>query len=269
MNPLPLDHIRLLHIEAGVDESPIRCRLVTTSLEASPPYEALSYTWGSTEQDSTITCDDVPLLVTQNLYDAIKYLRNPEHERIMWIDAVCINQRHDQERTEQVGIMKDIYAKASRVVIWLGKETSEDKAAFSILNRFNEIFAKYGLVDIGPYPDESLGLPSYYDPQWLALVRLFQREWFQRIWVVQEATVCQLGRLSLVPLSHPVHRMLIIRKPRWHGNRLLFVGTIQLVGLTFPMLLYVFDITVTSGPTQLTFTCQKCRVFPASSMSIT
>jgi hypothetical protein len=42
MNPLPLDHIRLLHIEAGVDESPIRCRLVTTSLEASPPYEALS-----------------------------------------------------------------------------------------------------------------------------------------------------------------------------------------------------------------------------------
>jgi hypothetical protein len=203
MNPLPLDHIRLLHIEAGVDESPIRYRLVTTSLEASPPYEALSYTWGSIEQGSTITCDDVPLFVTQNLYDAIKYLRNPEHERIMWIDAVCINQKHDQERTEQVGIMKDIYAKASRVVIWLGKETSEDKAAFSILNRFKEIFAKNGLYDIGPYPDQSLGFPSFYDPQWLALVRLFQREWFQRIWVVQEATVCQFYRLSLIHLLIP------------------------------------------------------------------
>jgi hypothetical protein len=102
MDALPLDHIRLLGIEAGVDEHPIRCRLVTTSLEALPPYEALSYTWGSTEQDSTITCDDVPMSVTCNLYDAIKYLRNPEQERIMWIDAVCINQKHDQERTEQV-----------------------------------------------------------------------------------------------------------------------------------------------------------------------
>jgi hypothetical protein len=99
--------------------------------------------------------------------------------------------------------MKDIYAKASRVVIWLGKETSEDKAAFSILNRFKEIFAKYGLVDIGPYPDQSLWFPSFYDPQWLALVRLFQRDWFQRIWVVQEATVCQFRRLSLIHLLIP------------------------------------------------------------------
>jgi hypothetical protein len=212
MDPLPPDHIRLLHIEAGVDDSPIRCRLVTTSLEASPPYEALSYTWGSIEQDSTITCDDIPLFVTQNLYDAIQYLCNPEHERIMWIDAVCINQRHDQERTEQVGIMKNIYAKASRVVIWLGRETSEDKLAFSMLNRFKELFAKYGLVDFGPFPDQSLGFPHNTDPEWPALVRLFQREWFQRIWVVQEATVCQLCRVSLYPSSNLAQRILTMRK---------------------------------------------------------
>jgi Heterokaryon incompatibility protein (HET) len=136
MGPLPPDHIRLLHIEAGIDESPIRCRLVTTSLEASPIYEALSNTWGSTEQDSTITCDDAPMSVTCNVYHALQYLPNPELERVMWIDAVCINQWHDQERTEQVGIMKDIFAKASRVVIRLERETQEDKATFSMLNWF-------------------------------------------------------------------------------------------------------------------------------------
>jgi hypothetical protein len=212
MDPLPLDYIRLLRIEAGVDESPIRCRLVTTSLEASPPYEALSYAWGSTEQDSIITCDDVPLFVTQNLYDAIQYLRNQEHERIIWIDAVCINQRHDKERTEQVGIMKDIYAKAFCVVIWLGRETSEDKLAFSMLNRFKELFAKYGLVDFGPFPDQDLGFPPHIDPDWRALVRLFQREWFQRIWVVQEATVCQLRRVPFHPSSNLAKRMLTIRQ---------------------------------------------------------
>jgi hypothetical protein len=200
MEPLPSNHIRLLYIEAGTDESPIRCRLVTTSLEASPTYEALSYTWGSTEQGFTISCNNIPLLVTQNLYDAFQYLRNPEHERIMWIDAVCINQIDDQERTDQVGIMKDIYAKASRVVIWLGKESSEDELAFKMLNLFKELFAKHGFIDVGPYLDQSLGFPPPTSPEWPALVRLFQREWFQRIWVVQEATVRRLLKVALISL---------------------------------------------------------------------
>lgn len=199
MDPLPANHIRLLHIEAGIYESPIRCRLVTTSLEASPPYEALSYTWGSPEQNVTIACDGVLLSVTQNLYDAVQHLREPMHERIVWIDAMCINQKHDQERTDQVGIMRDIYAKASRVVIWLGKETSEDKLAFSMLARFKGLFEKHGLVDFGPSLDRSYGFPPLSDPEWRALVRFFQREWFQRIWVVQEATVCQLCGVCLYP----------------------------------------------------------------------
>jgi hypothetical protein len=99
--------------------------------------------------------------------------------------------------------MKDIYAKASRIVIWLGKETSEDQGAFSILNSFKALFAKYGLVDVGPFSDQSLGFRHFYDPQWHVLVRLFQREWFQRIWVVQEATVCRLRRRSLISLLIP------------------------------------------------------------------
>jgi hypothetical protein len=90
MGTLPPGDIRLLHIEVGANESPICCGLVSTSLEASPPYEALSYTWDSIKQDSTIVYDNVLIFVTQNLYDAIKYLRNSEHERIMWLFAVCI-----------------------------------------------------------------------------------------------------------------------------------------------------------------------------------
>jgi hypothetical protein len=57
--------------------------------------------------------------------------------------------------------MKDIYAKASRIVIWLGKETSEDQGAFSILNSFKALFAKYGLVDVGPFSDQSLGFRHF------------------------------------------------------------------------------------------------------------
>jgi hypothetical protein len=80
-----------------------------------------------------------------------------------------------------------------------------------MLNRFKELFAKYGLVDIGPFPDQSLGFPHPSDPGWVALVRLFQREWFQRIWVVQEATVGNLRRVSLNPPFNLVQRMLTLR----------------------------------------------------------
>jgi len=113
METLRPDYIRLLYLEAGLDQTPICCKLVSTSLHASPPYEALSYTWASLELESTIICDGLPLPVTHHLFKALQYLRRPEQERIMWIDAVCIDQKNDKERAKQVGIMKNIYTKAS------------------------------------------------------------------------------------------------------------------------------------------------------------
>ena len=189
MESLPPNHIRLLHIGAGFGDTPICCNLVVKSLHASPPYEALSYTWGSLDLDSTIICNGVPLLITRHLYEALQYLRKPEHDRIMWIDAVCIDQKNLRERAEQVGLMKDIYAKAFHVVIWLGRETTEDKTAFSVLDRFKTLFETRGYGDLGPDCFVDAGLPDTNDPDWEPLVKLFQRPWFQRIWVVQEATV--------------------------------------------------------------------------------
>ena len=142
------------------------------------------------------------MFVTTNLYNVLQYLRKPEHERIMWIDAVCINQENDRERAEQVGIMKGIYTRAWHVVIWLGRETPEDKIAFELLNRFKQIFDERGLVEIGPEHYSTVGLPSIHDSDWshwTALVKLFQRSWFQRIWVLQEAAVCKRHRVSVNP----------------------------------------------------------------------
>lgn len=201
MEPLPPDHIRLIQIEAGPIEARIRCKLQVTSFHNAPPYEALSYTWGSLEQASFITCDDIPLRVTNNLFDAFQYLRRPESNRIMWIDAVCINQKSNQERTEQVGMMGQIYKRARHVVIWLGTETAEDKTAFELLSHFERVFAEHGLVNIGPQSFSAVGLPNMLDPSWATLVRIFQRPWFRRIWVVQEATVCKSKVPRLLGIS--------------------------------------------------------------------
>jgi hypothetical protein len=97
--------------------------------------------------------------------------------------------------------MRDIYTKAFHVVIWLGKDTLEDKAAFSLLDRFKDVFARYGLVDLGPDNYGSVGLPTNLEEpnEWIALVKLYQRAWFQRIWVIQEATVGKVWRVLVIP----------------------------------------------------------------------
>jgi len=38
----------------------------------------------------------------------------------MWIDAICINQGDDEEKSKQVTRMRDVYKLARRVVVWLG-----------------------------------------------------------------------------------------------------------------------------------------------------
>jgi hypothetical protein len=209
MDALPLGCIRLLHIQAGSNDSPINVRLVTAELESAPSYEGLSYTWGVVEFTSIINCDGSSMPVTQNLYDALLYLRQPDRERIMWIDAICINQKNDHERAQQVGMMKDIYTKAIHVVIWLGKETAEDPDAFTLLSRFEKLFAEKGLVDVGTVENflYGLALPVQESKEWTALVRFFQRPWFQRIWVLQEAVMAR--RMTVACGSHLVGWTLI------------------------------------------------------------
>jgi hypothetical protein len=63
------------------------------------------------------------LSVTQNLSQALPYLRYEDKSRALWIDAICVNQQDLQERSQQVKRMAEIYSKATRVIAWLGPAT--------------------------------------------------------------------------------------------------------------------------------------------------
>jgi hypothetical protein len=193
MDPLREGHFRLLCLEPGDNDSAIHCRLATFELQSAPTYEALSYTWGEAVLSHEIICNGALLQVTSNLHDALQYLRQIDGERIMWIDAVCIDQTNPQERTAQVRLMKKIYSKSDHVVIWLGKDTDDDETAFAILEQYRKLFAEHGhQLDIGPMETVAykLALPAEGSKDWTALIKLFQKPWFQRIWVIQEAVVC-------------------------------------------------------------------------------
>jgi hypothetical protein len=115
-----------LHLEKGtrdVSGSLITCRLIVRSMNDYPSYEALSYAWGDIGPDPEyIILEGQQILVRPNLSTALRGLQYESVSRIMWIDALCINQDDDKEKGDQVARMGEIYRRAKRVVISLGKE---------------------------------------------------------------------------------------------------------------------------------------------------
>jgi hypothetical protein len=113
--------IRLLQITPGERDDPVCCKLIELDLDSNPSYEALSYVWGVDAPSQNILCDDHRHIVRQNLRDALSSLRHNDSLRMLWADAICINQEDPTERSLQVKLMGTIYSKAERTIVWLGR----------------------------------------------------------------------------------------------------------------------------------------------------
>jgi hypothetical protein len=122
----PLTHddgIRLLHLKSGSGDE-IHFTLNPVRLGDKPSYEAISYCWGDPNNTLTVYCDGKQLHVTKSLYTGLRRLRRDDSIRVLWADAVCINQMDTSEKNVQVGLMSRIYSQPSSILIWLGDDTS-------------------------------------------------------------------------------------------------------------------------------------------------
>ncbi len=108
--------IRILSITRSSSDE-LECHLEHASLDEDPSYEALSYTWGDRSDISSIKLNNHHFRVRRNLAIALEHLCEGERTLKIWVDAVCINQRGEAERSMQVRQMKKIYEKAQKVVI--------------------------------------------------------------------------------------------------------------------------------------------------------
>jgi hypothetical protein len=95
-------------------------KLIHVTLDKAPPYEALSYVWGSLEREQKILLGTREMAITENLYTALPHLIR--HTNLLWMDQICINQDDNDEKSNQVLLMSKIYEKASATIVWLGKE---------------------------------------------------------------------------------------------------------------------------------------------------
>jgi hypothetical protein len=173
---------RLLHIIPADDPShPIQCRLSHTLLENADPFIAVSYAWGDRHDTRRIELEGHLISVTSNLYYALQSLRSASTPAIVWADAVCINQSNISERNAQVTAMARIFAAAESVAVHLGPESSDSGLAMQFMR---DLSAANG------QPEPVLG-PHFLnrsdsDSRVGALVRLFERDYWNRHWVVQE-----------------------------------------------------------------------------------
>lgn len=114
------NEIRLVKLLPGQWSDKICCQLYHTPLANRPSYKALSYAWGSPRATRPILVNGHQHSVTVNLECALRRLRRTDSDLILWVDALCINQKNDSERTEQVNLMHDIFAFTEEVVVYLG-----------------------------------------------------------------------------------------------------------------------------------------------------
>ncbi|KAH6693898.1 heterokaryon incompatibility protein-domain-containing protein [Plectosphaerella plurivora] len=201
-----------LHPDQNPD-SIISGTLRHVKLATKPAYCALSYTWGAPYDGLPPEWDDHsgtrPILVNGhefpirlNLHAALAHMRKLPPTPF-WIDAICIDQSNVEERNQQVQIMGLIYTNVVFTLIWLGPAAAGEGAmskmskAISILLRSQpalihvdgkdrslletiEAYKRIAQHDLG-HEDALYCLIEFN--------RMLRCNWFQRMWIVQEAVL--------------------------------------------------------------------------------
>ena len=177
-DPLNESEFRLIRILQKTTSN-IKCEIEHHSLENPPDYIAISYAWGDADDSEKIVLEGATIPVTVSLYGALWALREKKKSVLVWVDALSIDQKNRDERTQQVQYMTSIYSKATSVAIWLGPEGSDGKLGTTLL----EEIAKNADSE---HHIRSLLSSRSMGPEIPALVSLFERDYWKRLWVVQE-----------------------------------------------------------------------------------
>ena len=194
----PLDskrhEFRILVLRPGPYDKPLRGYLKIIRFpesgkkKGSGTFETVSYVWGDKTARASITVTGQTLDIPASAVSALKCMRYRHGERTLWIDSICINQEDLQERAQQVSMMAEIFGWAHTNLIHLGDDDGKAKSAIDSIDRIaREIEEEIGGVmfrDFVFYKDMRFKRstnPLTSDPDFDALVWLFDRPWFRYV----------------------------------------------------------------------------------------
>lgn len=166
-----------------------RYELITVDFDDHPPYMAISYAWGDPANTKIVSIKQGNrqgwLKIPANLSYALQAVQHEEEQTLVWVDSICINQQNNREKSQQLPRIPGIYGKAEQVIIWLGTENDNSAQAHKLLRGLTR-------AEVQLNNETDLG----------SVVSLFDREYWSRLWVVQEVLrardiVVQCGSLRL------------------------------------------------------------------------
>lgn len=148
------------------------------------------------------------------------------------MDSVCINQKDNREKSEQVGSMKQIYEQAEKTIIWLGHEQEETQYGFELLANWDKdtrasgrdtVEQSHGSQEItsGASTEQSRSreaeteedldewlerfkeasakiIPEKRDREIRGLLTLTSREYWRRVWIIQESTAAKSADATVI-----------------------------------------------------------------------
>ena len=176
--------IRLLHLWSDEVGGMVICTLTKASMADHEDYQALSYAWGDPAITRPILVADeltpkgkevaiAEVQVTTNLEAALRALRVENHCRVLWVDALCINQQDGIEKSEQVQMMGVIYRSAVHTLVWLGDGQDGAEDALTLV----ESISTNGMEE---------ALEEQNRNAWHDMPKVLQCDWWSRVWIVQE-----------------------------------------------------------------------------------
>ena len=190
------------------DDIHIRLKVIKLKTRKQQSYEALSYVWGSTEDPEKVWVisedshqgDSKRVLsyihVTQNLAEALRYIRQSTTAKLLWADAICIYQENIPERSAQVQQMPLIYYSAAHVWVWLGPAADDSDWAMDTLQSWGSIsefdeenyrpLVKMQYATEHPWIEDRTYVIAPKSRAFISCRAILEREWFERLWVKPE-----------------------------------------------------------------------------------
>lgn len=208
--------IRLLRLDLSNTPDKRAHRLLSnvSLLNTNRKYVALSYPWGDTQDSTRLIVEGAPLQVTVNftnaLDEAIQFWRSAyatrDEEMCLWTDQICVNQRDHAEKSQQVGMMGDIFRQAVAVLVWLpvstqfrgsfstwedwskwhktqletGQMTRNDEMLYSRTSVTSRTSEEYPVLSFQDRHDRDLMLA------WSNVHGILESSWWSRAWALQE-----------------------------------------------------------------------------------
>ncbi|KAI7779775.1 hypothetical protein LA080_000372 [Diaporthe eres] len=197
------DEIRLFTLFPGEGTERMQGMIWTTTSKMAGPYKTLSYVWGPEQQPMhVLKTPSGDLSIKDALFTALITLRPKREPLTLWIDALCINQGDNREKTQQIALLPETFQRSDSTLAFFGGGDEHREAIQMLMQvRARMIlgpWAKEWPEDLPRCPPswEERGMPFPDDGIWAGVAALFANPWFRRAWIVQEAVIAR--RLKLI-----------------------------------------------------------------------